>query len=82
MIMAGATPKETTSDSESNSLPIGDDTLSNRAANPSKKSKTADTIIQRAALSRFPAKAAITERHPQARLQQVSMLGMCFFIKS
>jgi len=36
----GSNPKLTMSASESSSLPIGDDTLRNRAAKPSKKSNT------------------------------------------
>ena len=45
MMNDGATPKETTSDKESSSPPIGDFALSSRAAKPSKKSKTAATNI-------------------------------------
>ena len=44
-IMDGATPKVTTSASESSSLPMGDDTWSRRAAMPSKKSKTAPMMM-------------------------------------
>ena len=46
MIVAGATPKLTTSANESSSLPITEYALSQRAANPSKKSKTAATRIK------------------------------------
>ena len=80
MIIAGATPKETTSDRESNSLPIGETTFSIRAANPSRKSKTAAMMIQMEAISRLPFRAAIADRVPHTRFRQVSVLGMCFFI--
>ena len=42
----GATPNVTTSAKESSSLPIGEDTFSNLADMPSKKSKIAPMIIK------------------------------------
>ena len=46
IIEEGATPKVTSSASESSSLPIGDDTPRRRALIPSKKSKTAPRTIK------------------------------------
>ena len=72
----GATPKETKSANESNSLPIGEDWLSNRAANPSKKSSTAAIKIRPPDSSKSPLKLNTIPRHPQSRLPQVIKLGM------
>ena len=80
MIADGAAPKVITSAKESNSLPIGELTFSKRAAIPSKKSNTAPIIINSNATSILPAKAKPIAMQPEIRLQQVILLGICFFI--
>lgn len=80
MIIEGATPKETISAKESSSFPMTEDTLSMRAANPSQKSKIADTIIHTDAASKFPFSAAMQDMHPETRFKHVNVFGMCFFI--
>ena len=79
-MVAGATPKVTSSASESSSLPIGDETCSKRALMPSKKSKTAPMIIHNSAISGFPPKANDVAMQPEMRLQQVIVFGICFLI--
>ena len=78
-IVDGATPKVTTSASESSSFPIGDDTISSLADIPSKKSKAAPITIHRSAVSNCPWKAKDVAMHPEMRLQEVMVLGICFF---
>lgn len=79
VIMAGATPNETTSDRESSSLPISPLTFSMRATKPSKKSKTAEMIMQTAAASKLPLTDDIIDMQPDTRFRQVNVLGICFF---
>ena len=71
----GARPKVISSASESSSLPMGEDTLSRRAVNPSKKSNTAPIIINRKAMRGLASKANFTAMQPEMRLQQVMPLG-------
>lgn len=79
-MVAGATPKVTSSASESSSLPIGDETCSRRALMPSKKSNTAPMIIHNNAIFGFPPKANDVAMQPETRLQQVIVFGICFLI--
>ena len=53
MINDGATPNDTTSESESRSAPIGDFACKALAAKPSRKSKTAAANIMTAAITGF-----------------------------
>lgn len=79
MIIAGATPKETTSASESNSLPIVDFTRSKRAAKPSKKSKKdANTTIIAAIANLLFWSAMTIAVTPADKLSKVIILGICF----
>ena len=73
----GATPEETTSESESKSAPIGEWALSSRAAKPSKKSKRPATKIIMAAFTGTPMAIKRMEKQPETRLPQVRALGMC-----
>ena len=79
-IPAGAKPNVMTSASESSSFPMGDETLSSRATNPSKKSKIAPIIMKIKASSKSPLSEKAVAMQPEIRLQQVSALGICFFI--
>ena len=79
-IVAGATPKVTSSAKESSSFPMGDDTFNRRADIPSKKSNTAPITIQQSANLASPMKANVVAIHPEMRLQQVILLGICFLI--
>ena len=75
MINPGATPKETTSESESKSAPIGECALRRRAVNPSKKSKRPATRIMTAALMGMFSVRNKIDRQPDTRLPQVRRLG-------
>ncbi len=75
-IEAGATPKLTASANESNSLPILEYALSQRAAKPSKKSKTAAAKIKYAAMANCPLKETTIDKQPQNRFIQVIPFGM------
>jgi hypothetical protein len=77
--VAGARPNVISSAKESICTPRGDDTLNKRATIPSKKSNTAPNTINSIALSNFPEKAITQATHPEKRLQQVIVLGICFF---
>ena len=77
MMNPGATPKETTSERESKSAPMGEWAWSRRAAKPSKKSKSPATKIMMAALTGMLWVRNKMERHPETRLPQVMALGMC-----
>jgi len=56
---------------------MGELRWSSRAANPSKKSKTAARIISRKASVKSPKRnAATTAQAPQSRFESVSRLGM------
>ena len=79
-MLAGATPNVTSSAKESSSLPIGLDTPRTRAVIPSKKSKTAPRMMNSRAISGMPNKANTVATHPEIRLQQVIVFGICFFI--
>ena len=79
-IIDGATPKLTTSESESSCLPNSDFASNARAAIPSRKSKTEASIISQAALNSFlPLKAIIIAMHPVKRFNKVSALGKIYF---
>lgn len=80
-MVEGATPEVTQSARESNSLPIGDATLSNRADIPSTKSKQTPMIIHTKASFISPLNAIIVAIHPEIRLQHVNVLGTCFVIQ-
>ena len=56
---------------------MADVTFRIRALRPSQKSKMAATTIQMAAKVRLPFSEAIVEKHPQTRLRQVRVLGIC-----
>lgn len=73
--MVGATPKVTSSASESISLPSGPDTFNLRAIMPSKKSKTAPKSIKKKAGVNLLCAAKMTEMQPQIKLQLVIILG-------
>lgn len=77
----GATPKVMSSASESNSLPMGEETPSKRALMPSKKSNTAPIMIHVSAQRGEPPKAQAVAMQPETRLLQVRVLGMCFVIE-
>ena len=77
MMNPGATPKETTSDNESKSAPMGEWTLSNLAAKPSKKSNNPATKIMSAALTGISWERNKIDRQPESRLQHVMVLGIC-----
>ena len=77
MMNPGATPKETTSDKESKSAPMGEWTLSSRAVKPSKKSKRPATKIISAALTGMFWVRNRMDRQPETRLPQVMALGIC-----
>ena len=74
----GATPNVTMSARESSYTPIGPDTPRARADSPSKKSKKAPRRIKRNAVVNKWWKAAPVAMHPQTKLQQVMVLGICF----
>ena len=76
---AGATPKVTTSASESSSFPSAPETPKRRAMNPSKKSKTAPRTMKSSAMVSAPLMAKWMAMQPQMRLQLVIELGICFF---
>ena len=82
----GATPKLTTSERESSSLPKGPATPKSRATMPSNKSKTAAKKMkieaQDAELAETspPPMLQRMERQPHKRLQRVKILGISFFI--
>ena len=76
---AGATPKVTTSASESSSFPSAPETPKRRAMNPSKKSKTAPRTMNSSAMASAPLMAKWMAMQPQMRLQDVMELGICFF---
>ena len=71
-------PKDTTSESESKSGPMGEWASRSRAAKPSRKSKSPATRIIRAALIGIPEAINKMEKQPDNRLPQVMTLGMCF----
>ena len=73
---AGASPKVMSSARESSSLPIGDDTCSNLAEKPSKKSKRAPMMIKTKANTKSASKANLVANAPEMRLQQVIELGI------
>ena len=75
----GATPNDTTSESESRSAPMGECAFSNRAVKPSKKSKSPATKIMIAAATGIPEKENKMEKQPEIRLPQVMVLGICCF---
>ena len=80
MTRAGNKPKLITSASESSSLPMGEDTLSKRATNPSKKSNTQAAHTKYAAGTPRSSNKKTMPKHPQIRLQQVRKLGRCRII--
>lgn len=57
-------------------MPIGEETCSNRALMPSKKSNIAPMIMKSNARSMSPVKAKDVAIQPEKRLQQVMELGM------
>lgn len=73
----GATPKETTSESESKSPPIGECASSKRAVKPSKKSNKPAAKTMIAAVTGIPENEKRMEKQPDNRLQQVIVLGIC-----
>jgi hypothetical protein len=75
MIEAGATPKLTTSAKESSSFPIAEYAFSQRAAKPSKKSKTEATRMKYAAISNLSLNAQTIDKQPQNRFRHVIVLG-------
>ncbi len=77
----GATPKVTQSASESNSLPMGDDTFRKRADMPSKKSNVAPTSMHIKAILASPVKTKQVAMQPEMRLLHVSALGMFLLMK-
>lgn len=77
MMNPGATPNETTSESESKSAPMGEWALRSRAEKPSKKSKSPATKTMMAALTGMSWARKRTDRQPETRLPQVMALGMC-----
>ena len=79
MMNPGATPNDTTSDSESKSPPIGECAFSSRAVKPSRKSNSPAAKIITAAITGIPVKENMMEKQPETRLQQVMALGMCCF---
>ena len=70
-------PKLTTSARESNSLPLGEMTPSNLAANPSQKSKIIAASMAAKARSLF-LKNSTMPITPQRRFSEVMALGICF----
>ena len=84
VIAAGAKPNVIKSAKESNSFPIGEDVLSNRAENPSKKSKTAPQKIRNTAHSKSIncVVETIMEPTPHNKLHNVMQLGICLFISN
>ena len=79
-MVAGAIPKVMSSASESICTPIGDETCKRRATIPSKKSNTAPSTMNAIASSKLHLKAITHATQPENRLQQVIVLGICFFI--
>ena len=51
-----------------------------RALIPSKKSNTAPMMMNKKAMLIWPPRAKTVATQPEIRLQQVRVLGMCFFI--
>ena len=76
IITPGTTPKVTISAKLSKSFPIGETTLSNRAANPSKKSKIAANPTKYADITKSPSNALTIAKQPHNRLQHVIVFGM------
>ena len=70
----------TMSAKESSSFPMPEEAFSILAANPSKKSKTAPSIIRMKPWSGRPPKVKITPTTPQRRFMEVIESGMCFLI--
>ncbi len=81
MIIAGATPKLTTSARESSSLPIAEYAFSNLAVNPSRKSNTIAASISHEAVIRLPFNTKIMEINPDIRLRDVIRLGRYFILR-
>ncbi|MPM76239.1 hypothetical protein SDC9_123236 [bioreactor metagenome] len=77
---AGATPKLTMSAKESNSTPILEETPSDRAVHPSKKSKAAASMTHMTTAEKFPLNAMTMAIQPENRFSKVIILGICFFI--
>ena len=75
----GARPKLITSANESNSAPILEYAFNKRAANPSKKSKTAAKMIKTNAPVKLLNRRIMTQAiHPANKFRQVIILGICF----
>ena len=81
IIIAGATPKLTTSARLSSSLPRSEYDFSNRATKPSKKSKIMAATISHEATIISPRAAKMTAMKPETRLRDVMKFGICFIIK-
>ena len=78
----GATPNETTSANESNSLPIAPLTFNALAVKPSQKSNNAPQIMNtEASKGCFHNKRATIDNTPQRKFIKVIVFGICFFIK-
>jgi len=75
IIIPGAKPNETTSAKVSSCLPRLFEIESNRAKNPSKKSKTIAKKTSSTAKSILPAKQQITLPMPQMKFDAVIMFG-------
>jgi hypothetical protein len=74
----GNTPNDTQSARESNCFPSSPETFNRRAANPSKKSKTADKTMKYAPERTFPFKTKLIPITPERRFIRVKPLGICF----
>ena len=84
MINPGTTPKEITSQSESNCFPISEVTFSARATIPSILSKNTPTNTQTSVIYEFPSTTEISAKQPESPFSSVSMFGidlMIFVIK-
>jgi hypothetical protein len=77
IIAAGATPKLTTSERESRTLPFSEVARRILAAVPSRKSKTAAIIMNNAAASRFLQNTNTMEINPEHKFIRVRRFGIC-----
>lgn len=75
-IIDGSSPKLTTSERESSSLPTSEYAFNNLAAKPSQKSQTAAASIMTKESSSLPSKANTIPTAPQRKFPQVIVFGI------
>jgi len=79
-IIAGATPKLTTSARESSSLPISEYAFRSLAESPSRKSKIIATSMSQEAFTISPLRVKTMDMNPAVRLSDVMKFGICLII--